>query len=110
MQQQQQQAPAAHADAAHVLQLLSAALSHDQGAQKAAEQALASLEGQPGYVSCLAVGLGSDLGPRAPRQRLQPIRMCFHAAPRLNGTLPGRRRSSPSPMPTTARAGWPPFS
>lgn len=38
-----------------VLQLLTAALSHDQATQKQAEKALQSLEPQPGYVSCLAV-------------------------------------------------------
>ncbi|KIY92928.1 Importin-11, partial [Monoraphidium neglectum] len=37
-----------------VLQLLLRALSHDQAMQKQAEQALHSLESQPGYVSCLA--------------------------------------------------------
>lgn len=45
MQQQQQ-----------VLQLLLAALSHDQAVQKQAEQTLQSLESQAGYISCLAVG------------------------------------------------------
>ncbi len=42
---------------AQVLQLCLGALSHDQATQKQAELALSALEAQPGYVSCLAVGL-----------------------------------------------------
>jgi hypothetical protein len=49
-----------------VLQLLLAALSHDQGMQKQAEQALRALEGQPGYISCLGVSLvGSQIAGAA---------------------------------------------
>ena len=53
-------------DPAQVLQLLLAALSHDQAVQKQAEQTLQSLEGQTGYASCLAVSVGpADRRPRA---------------------------------------------
>jgi len=52
----QQAAAPANCEPAQVLQLLLAALSHDQGVQKQAEQAIQSLETQQGYISCLAVG------------------------------------------------------
>lgn len=55
----QQAAPAVGVQPAQVLQLLSAALNPAH--TKEAEKALAGLEGQPGYVSSLAVS--SDLGP-----------------------------------------------
>jgi hypothetical protein len=50
-----QQAALPACEPGQVLQLLLAALSHAQGLQKQAEQALHALEAQPGYVSCLAV-------------------------------------------------------
>jgi hypothetical protein len=52
----QQQQHAALCEPGQVLQLLLAALSHDQALQKQAEQSLQALEPHPGYISCLAVG------------------------------------------------------
>ncbi|GBF94095.1 hypothetical protein Rsub_07082 [Raphidocelis subcapitata] len=51
---QQQQQNAAVCEPGQVLQLLLAALSHDQALQKQAEQSLQALEPHPGYISCLA--------------------------------------------------------
>lgn len=61
--QPQAEAPLGPADLDRLLQCLRNAMSPDANLRSSAEAALQSLEGRPGYCSCLAVGMQPAQGP-----------------------------------------------